>query len=75
MVAVPQPIYPEALPPDPPPQAYRDPPRRRRQTEAEPPISTPEQKEIEGQILEFCDSHREEAFCGKLGNYLKEHPR
>jgi hypothetical protein len=31
-------------------------------------------REIEADITEFCDSHPDEKFCGKLGLWLRQHP-
>ena len=31
--------------------------------------------EIEHDILDFCDAHPDETFCGKLGAYLRSHPQ
>jgi hypothetical protein len=56
--------------PDFPPEAYRAPP-------PPPPRSAsadPEGKAIERDILEFCDRHPDEPFCGKLGAFLRKHP-
>jgi hypothetical protein len=32
-------------------------------------------KEIEDDILAFCDEKPDTPFCGKLGAYLRAHPR
>ena len=40
-----------------------------------PPVSGPDPKaEIEADIMDFCDAHPDERFCGKLGSYLRQHP-
>ena len=40
-----------------------------------PPQRDAEAAEIEGDITAFCDAHPDEPFCGKLGHYLRTHPR
>ena len=31
-------------------------------------------REIEADIMDFCDGHPDEKFCGKLGLWLRQHP-
>jgi hypothetical protein len=41
----------------------------------EPPAQKDAQaNEIENDIMQFCDNHPDEPFCGKLGAYLRKHP-
>ena len=46
--------------------------------QAPPPASEPQRdalsREIEADIMEFCDKHPDEKFCGKLGLWLRQHP-
>jgi hypothetical protein len=46
--------------------------------QAPPPPSEPQRdalsREIEADIVEFCDKHPDEKFCGKLGLWLRQHP-
>ena len=51
-------------------RAAPPPPRGPRET-----AEVEEGKEIEGDIMAFCDRNPEEPFCGKLGDYLRKHPR
>jgi hypothetical protein len=32
-------------------------------------------REIEADIIQFCDRHPEESFCTKLGVWLRQHPQ
>jgi hypothetical protein len=81
---VPRGLRPSYAPPPPPlgnPPQWRQPP----QAEAPPRVdSTPappsrreaqEQHAIEADIMQFCDAHPDEAFCGRLGAWLRAHPR
>jgi hypothetical protein len=46
--------------------------------QAPPPPAQPQQdalsREIEADIIQFCDRHPEESFCTKLGVWLRQHP-
>ena len=53
--------------------APRGTPQPRTQHEARRQEDNPQAKEIEGDIMDFCDQHPEEKFCGKLGTYLRKH--
>jgi hypothetical protein len=39
-----------------------------------PPHQDALSREIEADIVEFCDKHPDERFCGKLGLWLRQHP-
>jgi len=41
---------------------------------APPPQRDALSREIEADIMEFCDGHPDEKFCGKLGLWLRQHP-
>lgn len=41
---------------------------------APPPQRDALSREIEADIMKFCDSHPDELFCGKLGLWLRQHP-
>jgi hypothetical protein len=41
---------------------------------APPPRKDAEATDIEASIMDFCDQHPDERFCGKLGAYLRKHP-
>jgi hypothetical protein len=81
-----QPVPPGCAMPDPPRYANSAPPPARR---SRPDVSVPPPEaeiapreaprdlgkaEIETDILDFCDNHPDERFCGKLGAYLRSHP-
>jgi hypothetical protein len=51
----------------PPPPIRREPPPRSASAD-------PEGKAIERDILDFCDRHPDEQFCGRLGAFLRKHP-
>jgi hypothetical protein len=38
------------------------------------PRPDPESRAIEHEIVQFCDEHPDEPFCGHLGSYLRRHP-
>ena len=67
--------------PDPPPSyPLRQNTRPSRPDVAVPPPDAPpppsaDGKEIEDDILAFCDDKHDTPFCGKLGAYLRAHPR
>jgi hypothetical protein len=52
-------------------EAYRSPPPPVRRA---PPRPDAEAQAIESDIMDFCDHHSDEPFCGKLGSYLRKHP-
>jgi hypothetical protein len=56
------------------PQARQPgPPQRNpRQAQAEP--DEPMKREIEADILTFCDQHPDEGFCQNLGSWFRKHP-
>jgi hypothetical protein len=56
----------------PPPVRYAQPRASRPDVQVPPPDS---HKEIEGDIMTFCDGHPDEPFCGKLGQWLRDHGR
>jgi hypothetical protein len=66
-------------PPSPPPVAALPPPHHDVRPSPPPPRNPPrktaEEKEIESSIMDFCDAHPDEAFCGRLGAYLRKHPQ
>jgi hypothetical protein len=39
-----------------------------------PPQRDALSREIEADIMQFCDRHPEESFCAKLGLWLRQHP-
>jgi hypothetical protein len=53
--------------PAPPPPVRRTPPSRSASAD-------PEGKAIERDIMNFCDAHPDEQFCGRLGAFLRNHP-
>jgi hypothetical protein len=57
-----------------PPPAISPPPERA-SAPAGPPRATPEQAQIENEILAFCQQHPDEGFCGKLAAYLAKQGR
>jgi hypothetical protein len=66
----------------PPPVAAVPPPRRSRPNVQVPPPDdatadkdAAEAKGIEDDIEAFCDKHPDEQFCGRLGLWLRKHPR
>jgi hypothetical protein len=78
------PPYPPLGPENPPPPAYplapeRPPGLRPSYPPPYPPLGNPpkgaEEKGIENDILAFCDAKPDTPFCGRLGEYLRSHPR
>jgi hypothetical protein len=61
-------------PPSAPPPQYAQQPTRRSRPNVEVPPPDDSKAEIEGDIMQFCDAHPDERFCGKLGAYLRQHP-
>ena len=49
--------------------------QRRAPAPRQPAPKDAQAAEIEGDIMKFCDDHPDEPFCGKLGSYLRKHPR
>jgi hypothetical protein len=53
------------------------PPPQRQARRSRPDVVVPPpddgHKEIENDIMAFCDNHPDEPFCGKLGKWLREH--
>jgi hypothetical protein len=82
-------LRPTYAPPYPPlgnPPQWRQPdPPRVESTPAPPRASSPpprpsrreadEHREVEQSIEAFCDAHPDEAFCGKLGAWMRAHPQ
>ena len=68
LVVYPQRAYEPRRGPPPPRQADARPRPPRESGDVE------EGREIEGDIMAFCDAHPEEPFCGKLGAFLRKHP-
>jgi hypothetical protein len=74
----PPPLRPGALYPSPVPQAAPPPQLSHRLPAPPPALSKQEvqdQHEIEDGIMEFCDHSPDTPFCGRLGSWLRTHPR
>ena len=56
-------------------EPYRAPPVRNQRVAPAPPQRDAASNEIEADIMAFCDGHPDEPFCGKLGAWLRKHPR
>lgn len=78
-----QPMPQRAVPQRPPPPVAAVPPQRRSRPNVEVPPpddatadkDAAEAKAIEDDIEAFCDKHSDEQFCGRLGSWLRKHPR
>jgi hypothetical protein len=61
------------LPPSPPPKPYRFTGQIPQQRNIPRPRPDAQAREIESEILTFCDNHGDEPFCAHLGSYLRKH--
>jgi hypothetical protein len=61
------------MPPVPAPHVRREPPRAPQGRPS--PRDAQAQAEIEHEIMDFCNANPDEAFCGKLGEWLRSHPQ